>query len=155
LETKKYVLSAIRTYIQVEYLDYIDDIAQETYLRAYKALMQGKFKEESKLSTWIYSIAKNETIRLNQKMNREFKKTERLKEEVREEIEENYSTFSLLGLKSIWKEVPIKYREVLSLSYKGKTEKEIAGTLSIQKGTVKSRMHRGKEILQRLLGRSK
>ncbi|MCX7998292.1 MAG: hypothetical protein N3A69_04975, partial [Leptospiraceae bacterium] len=54
-ETKTVVLSAIQKYLHEENIDYIDDVAQETYLRAYKALKQNKFKSQSELSTWIYT----------------------------------------------------------------------------------------------------
>ena len=41
--------------------DSANDVLQNTYIRIFKGIE--KFKEKSKLSTWIYRIAYNESIR--------------------------------------------------------------------------------------------
>jgi len=49
--------------------DDADDILQNVFLKAYKAL--DKFREDSKISTWLYKIATNESISfLNAKKRR-------------------------------------------------------------------------------------
>ena len=57
---------------------------QETYLRAYKALVNGKFREEAKLSTWLYTIARNEVYRMNEKLLREERKIEKASAKLKE-----------------------------------------------------------------------
>jgi RNA polymerase sigma factor (sigma-70 family) len=49
--------------------DDADDLLQNTFLKAYKAL--GQFREDSKIYTWLYRIATNECITfLNQRKKR-------------------------------------------------------------------------------------
>jgi len=47
--------------------------------------------------------------------------------------------------------MPNKYRSVFEQALKGSNEKEIAEELLISPGTVKSRLHRGKKILLKLM----
>ena len=50
-ETKGVVLSAINKNLAGHYAHAVDDVAQETYVRAYNALASGKFRNDSALST--------------------------------------------------------------------------------------------------------
>ena len=151
-ETKGAVLSAIRKHLQEDYYEAIDDVVQETYLRAYKGLVKKSFRGDSSLSTWIYAIARNESLRMNGKMNVK-EKTERnlmqrerdaLREERHGEIEERESLLSLI------QNLPDKYRAVLELVSLGLTETQISERLQISRGTVKSRSYRGRELLQKI-----
>ncbi len=81
-QTKGIVLSAIKKYLFERYYHAIDDVVQETYLRAYKSLMNNKFQGRSKTGTWLYIIAKNESLRMNHKLQREEKKKEKIKSDV-------------------------------------------------------------------------
>jgi DNA-directed RNA polymerase specialized sigma24 family protein len=47
--TKKVVLSAIEKNLASRFYHSIDDVVQETYLRAYSSLTKGKFRGESSL----------------------------------------------------------------------------------------------------------
>ncbi len=47
--------------------------------------------------------------------------------------------------------LPEKYKDVMKLKALGNDETQIAGKLGIPKGTVKSRLSRGKLILYKLL----
>ena len=67
-ETKGVVLKAVRSNLFYEYYYALDDVVQETYIRAYRSLVKNKFKEESKLSSWLFTIARNESIRMNEKL---------------------------------------------------------------------------------------
>lgn len=50
--------------------DDTDDLLQETYVKVWKNI--GKFKNESKLYTWIYRIATNETLRFLERKKRKY-----------------------------------------------------------------------------------
>ena len=151
--TKGAVLSAIQNHLADRFYHAIDDVAQETYIRAYRSLVKKKFREESLISTWLYSIAKNESLRMNKKLSREemkFQKSvERMKTAAAHEVEENRYDIELLR-EAIGK-LPEKYRSVLELVSRGLTEKQIAEKLEIKIGTVKSRSSRGREMLEKLL----
>ncbi len=150
-KTKIIVLSAIKKYLYDGYSHAIDDIVQETYLRAYKSLVNGKFREEAKISSWLYTIARNETFRMNKKLM----KLEKIKEKKLDslilfnEIVENSEFKRELDIEAIIKSLPEKYKSVMRLYIDGKKEKQISDSLSIPVGTVKSRLHRGKKMLQK------
>ncbi len=150
--TKGVVLSAIEKNLSGRFYHAIDDIVQETYIRAYNSLMKNTFRGESKIETWLYTIARNEAIRMGKRLEREEKKFRKSLEEtdilnredpgkIDEDIEELYQKIQML---------PETYREALELVSNGFTEKEIAAKLDIKKGTVKSRISRGKEMLVKL-----
>jgi RNA polymerase sigma-70 factor (ECF subfamily) len=163
-ETKGVVLKAIRRCLFSEYYYAIDDVVQETYIRAYRSLVKNKFKEESKLSSWLYTIARNESIRMNKKLKAGEKRREKYVErniqylDNTEEgnIEEKIEKDDLIEkLNKAVKKLPDKYENVIDLYLKGFNEKEIAQFLSISQGTVKSRVHRGKEKLKEIFGEEK
>lgn len=142
------------------------DAAQETFLKVYRGI--GNFRAESGLKTWIYRIA------INQAMNQQRWWRRRHKDEtVSLDLSRNdseppigsmlpSSTISpeemaisnqrerriMRALSEIKEEykVALILREIEELSYE-----EIAETLSISIGTVKSRIARGREELRRRL----
>ena len=150
--TKKTVLSAVEKYLAVRFVYVINDVVQETYLRAFKSLNKKKFLGNSSIETWLYSIAKNESLRMNDKLIREEKKFEKFISEI--ETDENNTnipySIDIEEMYELMDQLPVKYSSVLELVSIGFSEKKIAQELSIPKGTVKSRSHKGRELLQRL-----
>jgi RNA polymerase sigma-70 factor, ECF subfamily len=155
--TKHVVLSAVKKHIDPRYDHSIDDIVQETYLRAYKALMKNSFRGDSSIDTWIYTIARNETMRMMKKLNREAvklrKKADSLENSVENTIFEDVADYNInkLDLEGSIGSLPGKYKEVMELIILGFSEKQIAVELSLKKGTVKSRIFRGRALLHRTL----
>jgi len=163
-ETKGVVLKAIRSSLFSEYYYAIDDVVQETYIRAYRSLIKNKFKEESKLSSWLFTIARNESIRMNRKLKSGERRREKyveknmeyLNDGVENKIEEEIERNDLVvKLNEAVKKLPDKYESVIDLYMKGFNEKQIAKFLSISRGTVKSRVHRGKEKLRQIFNEEK
>ncbi len=142
------------------------DAAQETFLKIYRGL--NSFRGESGLKTWIYRIA------INQAMNQQRWWRRRRKEETvsldlsRNDSETNWGS-TLLGTSASPEDEAIEHererrimralseikqeyraalmlREIEELSYE-----EIAETLEISIGTVKSRIARGREELRQKL----
>ena len=73
-----------------------------------------------------------------------------------EDIEKKIEKGDLvLKLNEAVKKLPRKYEDVFDLYVKGFNEKQIAKFLSISRGTVKSRIHRGKEKLRKILNKEK
>lgn len=144
-----------------------EEVAQDVFLSAFRAM--GNFRGDAKLSTWLFRIAINQCK--NQKLYhrrrargrheplegtphpdrpaREFahpdrgpdagvhrSEAERLLAEALEELEPDYRVIIVL-------------RDVEDLAYD-----EIAEALDLAKGTVKSRLHRARAQLARLLSRN-
>ena len=147
--TKKTVLSAIGKNMAPRFYHAIDDVAQETYIRAYRALEGNSFKGDSSIETWIYVIARNESIRMNTKLLREEDKSKKALTAFEEANSENFSA-DFDNSEYINEHItllPEKYRDVLILTYKGFNISDISKKLGIPSGTVKSRSARGKKMI--------
>jgi len=150
-ETKGIVLGAVRKYLFHHYAHAIDDVVQETYFRAYKSLTKNDFEDRAKLSTWLYTIAKNEAFRMNAKFKREEQKTD-LFAVFAKTTPENDFKIDEKAVGVIMKNInllPEKYRTIVMLFYDGESEAKIAETLLLPMGTVKSRLHRAKNLLSK------
>jgi len=147
--TKKTVLSAIGKNMSPRFYHAIDDVAQETYIRAYRALEKNSFKGDSSIETWIYAIARNESIRMNNKLLREEEKEKKALTVIDEKEGEDNSPDSDNAeyLHEHITLLPEKYRDVLILSAKGFNISDISQKLGIPSGTVKSRTARGKKMI--------
>ena len=150
--TKGVVLSAIEKHLAGRFYHAIDDVVQETYIRAYKSLVKKKFRGDSKIETWLYTIARNESLRMDKKLAKEEKKYEKsVKKFDREEMfKDKQFDDEIDALNDAIGNLPEKYRAVMELTSRGLTEKEIAEKLNIKHGTVKSRISRGKEMIQKI-----
>jgi RNA polymerase sigma-70 factor (ECF subfamily) len=153
-KTKKLVLTTIKKYIIGEAISYIDDIVQEVYLRLIVSLKKGQFKNKSKLTTYLYQIAKNETLRVNEKIIKENQKKEKINQfwQITKELFylENYQTVLLkekILLNS--KYLSSTQKEILDLYLQGYKLQEIAEKLKLQEGTVKSNIFRIKNKIKK------
>ena len=141
----------------------VEDIAQETFLKAYRALP--KFRNESAFYTWLYRIAVN-TARnhISSKHNQVF---------VSDQIEsQDGETFSLLdnltdgetpethmhnreivdALQEAIDDFPEQLRQAIELrELEGLTYEEIATVMDCPVGTVRSRIFRAREALSERL----
>lgn len=151
--TKGIVLSAIEKHLADRFYYAIDDVVQETYIRAYRSLINNKFKGNSSIGTWLYTIARNESLRMGKKLTKEENKSQKIIEgiETRKYDVDNDFDDELYDLSEMIKKLPEKYRQVMELVYHGHTVKQIASSLQLETGTVKSRTSRGREILKKLL----
>ncbi|MRG88358.1 RNA polymerase sigma factor SigW [Salinibacillus xinjiangensis] len=139
-----------------------EDMAQEAFVRAYTNIHS--FDEKRKFSTWLYRIATNLSIdRIRKKkpdyfLDAEVKGTEGLTmysqlsdqnplpDEEMESLElQSYIQKKILSL-------PEKYRSIITLRYVDDLSlQEISEVLDIPMGTVKTRIHRGREALRKKL----
>ena len=154
-QTQNIVLNVIRKYLFEDFYFAIDDVVQETYFRAYKSLSKNKFRNDAKISSWLYIIARNETVRMNKKLSKNNKIINAKAVELRENKDhyesDNKELFSDKKPENFLRSLPDKHREVLVLYLKGFTEFNIAKELSLARGTVKSRLHRAKKKLRKLI----
>ena len=153
-ETKAVVLAAVKQHLFDIYAHALDDVVQETYFKAYDSLVKGKFKEESKLSTWLYAIAKNEAYNMNRKLKREEQKRDLFGFFTGGEEKAAMTELKRLEFEDTLekvKKLPLRYWTILLLSSEGMNEKEIAEKLLLPAGTVKSRIHRGRKMMLKVL----
>lgn len=142
------------------------DLTQETFLRAFQSI--DRFRGEADLRTWIYRIA------INQARNRwRWWRRRRRDTTISLDAPQGDSTMTLMAtlaesgnnpeqqtlaherevvLRSALQRVGRAYRETLILrDIEGFTYEEIADTLGINVGTVKSRLARGRQELRQKL----
>ena len=143
--TKKTVLSAIEKNMSPRFYHAIDDVAQEAYIRAYNGLAKNSFRGDSSVETWLYKIARNESLRMNQKLMREEEKALKAQSNLR--LVQKPDSGDTAYLHDHLKLLPEKYRSVLTLSSQGFNINDISQKLGIRPGTVKSRTSRGKKII--------
>lgn len=143
------------------------DLTQETFLKALKAIKS--FRGEADLKTWLYRIAVNESRnRFRWWTRRSRDKTISLDAPLSDEMQTPLSeTFSgnsenpeeeilrrerAHALREALQNLPEIFREaVVFCDIEGLSYEQIAATLSINVGTVKSRIARGREELRRRL----
>jgi RNA polymerase sigma-70 factor (ECF subfamily) len=137
----------------------VRDIAQEAFLKAYRALPL--FKREAKFSSWLYQIA------LNLCRDRLRRRRRSLAEVSLDLLSENGdpllatgpSAMDLVEAREISQTVgaavwalPEEQREVIVLKeYQGLTFQEIADVLGLPVSTVKTRLYRGLGLLRECL----
>jgi RNA polymerase sigma-70 factor (ECF subfamily) len=126
------------------------DVAQEAFLKAYRAL-EG-FKREARFSSWLYQIATNLCRdRLRRRRTRAAVSLEELEETGRVIVETRPGAHELLVQRDLALAVrravhalSEEQREVVILKeYQGLTFLEIAQSLDVPVSTVKTRLYRG------------
>jgi RNA polymerase sigma-70 factor (ECF subfamily) len=136
----------------------VDDLVQETFIKAYKAL--DKFKFNYSFSAWIYRIASNNTIDFLRKRRFDTfsidKPLGNSDEEHYFEIEDNtYSPDTDIIqeqkshiIKAAINNLPENYREIIVLRHEEELDyKTIAKKLDLPLGTVKAHLFRARKLL--------
>ncbi|HHT85405.1 MAG: RNA polymerase sigma factor [Bacillota bacterium] len=139
------------------------DIVQEVFLKAYQALPN--FRGDSKFSTWIYRICMNASLDHLRRRKKaqvysldapvEFSDSE-AQRQVEDPVDntEDLVEARFLGEKilAILNDLEPHYRAVVILcDVQGYSYQEIAEILDTSLGTVKSRIHRARNILRKLM----
>ncbi|WP_186578127.1 RNA polymerase sigma factor SigW [Aquibacillus kalidii] len=139
-----------------------EDLAQEAFIRAYVNIHS--FDEKKKFSTWLYRIATNLTIdRIRKKkpdfyLDAEVRGTDGLdmysqlpaEQALPEEEVESLEIQTVIQQEIM--NLPAKYRSVIALRFVDELPlAEISEILDIPVGTVKTRIHRGREALRKRL----
>jgi RNA polymerase sigma-70 factor (ECF subfamily) len=139
------------------------EITQEIFLKLYRSL--SGFRRESSFNTWFYRLATNVAYdflrkRYRDDKNRSFSwdddQEDRIEQEPMdptpwpEEIAEKEELKNLMQ-QALWELRP-DHREVLFLyDFENRSYEEIAELLDCQLGTVKSRLHRARNELRKII----
>ena len=125
-----------------------EDLFQEVFLRIHQALP--RFRNESSLETWIYRIAANTAINYLDKQRRYAKLKDVLGNLRLIEVEPKEEDSSLLH--KPLQALNSRQRMILIMAEVEEFKlEEIAQALDIALGTVKSNLHRAKEIIKKEL----
>ena len=137
-----------------------EDIAQESFIKAYKSL--NSFREESAFYTWLYRIVSNtsKNYLASKKRRKEYSESEFYS------AEDNYSNIldisggdspeDILAASNLRETIfaavsnlPEEIKTAISLrEFEGLSYEEISEVTSCPIGTVRSRIFRGREIIQ-------
>ncbi len=136
--------------------DAAEDLAQETFLRLYER--RGSYVEQGNLGAYLYTIATNLVrSRARQKKRRQFLRTVFLSPNG-DGSDAPQQAALLVGelqttLGRAVASLPVHYRVPLVLhELEGWSYKEIGAASRCREGTVKSRIHRGRQLLKEKLG---
>lgn len=141
-----------------------EDLVQETLLKAYKSF--DRFESGTNAKAWLFKIMTNTFINTYRARQKESTSVSF------DEIDDSYLHSQITGMSAetgnpekdffnkildgdvvaAIEKLPEEFRMVVVLAFnEGFAYQEIADILGIQVGTVKSRLHRGRKILQKLL----
>ncbi len=142
-------------------VDLVEDIAQETFIRAYKALHQ--FRGDAQFYTWLYRIAVNTAKKSLMELKRDltvsesfFKsddddetKTSRIEPTADETPESVYAAKEIAAMVNFaLSELPEDLRQAVTLrEIEGLSYEEISAAMNCPIGTVRSRIFRAREAI--------
>lgn len=125
-----------------------DDLAQETFMRAYRNL--DRFRGDAKLSSWLYRIAYNLFLsHARKKSSQEMA----LEEGQDARVAPDATSLARHDLNQAFGVLKPEERFALALTYgQDLDHQEAAAALGIPLGTLKTHVRRGKEKLRKRLG---
>jgi RNA polymerase sigma factor, sigma-70 family len=133
--------------------DLAEDIAQDTFVSAFKSI--DRFRGQSSVKTWLLRICRNRVI--NHRKSAFFRKVImvpfiRRSETFASAEAEFLDVFMRDKVITHLFELPFKYREVLLLEIRNELSiEEMSTLLDVPAGTVKSRLHRARRLIQQKL----
>jgi RNA polymerase sigma-70 factor, ECF subfamily len=135
-------------------IDEARDASQDTFIKAYKNL--DRFKPKASFYTWLYRVAVNTCLDYRKRSYPEPLQQGSTIEDVPSSAaspEELYQSKEIASaLQSALQRIPEKYRAAIVLKeIEGLSYEEIADTLQVSIGTVKSRIWRARYELRRLI----
>lgn len=128
--------------------DSVDEIVQEVFLKVWKAWP--KFKRQSSVKTWVYRITMNCAYDYLKKEARQSKKEPVPSPDTAPSSESQLAIENLV--RDAISRLSKKQRDVFVLYYfQGFPVEKVGKILEISEGTVKSRLHHGRKIVETCL----
>ena len=120
----------------------VDDIAQETFLRAYRGLQS--YRGDSTATSWLLSIARRACLDFAEKKKKEESLAKQLMQVQAVNEDEGYSG----EIRHLVASLPLQFREAFVLvRILGYRYEEAAIVLNCPRGTVQSRVARARHLL--------
>jgi RNA polymerase sigma-70 factor (ECF subfamily) len=131
-----------------------EDVTQEAFVRVWRGL--SGFRGQARFTTWLYRIVHNLCLNRLPRLRRELLQTEPLEEVLPTPDPSPADLFDvrerLAFLHAQLDQMPEKYRLVLTLRYlQHLSYAEVAAALDVPMGTVKTHIHRARQLLQERL----
>jgi RNA polymerase sigma-70 factor (ECF subfamily) len=126
-----------------------EDVVQEAYVKAYRALTTGEFDGRANVSTWLYRIVTNQAIDAMRSRVRRPKPTDTADESI-SELASAEQKLALTELEDWLSELPADQRAALVLkAVEGMTSPEIAEIMQCSEGAVEQRLVRARAALRK------
>jgi RNA polymerase sigma-70 factor (ECF subfamily) len=120
-----------------------DDVTQDAFVRAFRFLR--RYRAEAKFSTWLFTIARNCAMDELRRATRR-RRTKRRAEVEADAVAADHNIS--IEIKEAVAALPLDLREpVVLIDMLGLPYREVARMLRVPEGTVKSRVHRARELL--------
>lgn len=120
-----------------------EDITQETFVRVFRSLH--RYRGEARFTTWLFSIARNCALDEARRGGRRRRLEQHLYER---EVPEVAESSTAVEVKEALASLPLELLEpVVMVDVFGLSYQEVARIVGVAEGTVKSRIHRGRQQL--------
>jgi RNA polymerase sigma factor (sigma-70 family) len=135
----------------------VEDICQEVFFKVFRKL--GKFRGESRLSTWIATIAYNTSISHIRRYERVSELPEDVDDRLMQGNSDNWQAAKMVEkgeakkiLLEMIEKLPVQYRTVLTLFHLEEfSYKEVEEITGMPEGTIKSYLSRARKLLKEKL----
>lgn len=143
------VLNYLRTYLDDRQV--AEEVLQDVMMAVWNHA--GSFRGESKVRTWMLTIARNRAINAGRRYTpRMVELDENLHAGDNSPMEHAELKTQAEALRQAIHQLPKFHQEILILVfYQGLSGQEVAEVLGVSVGTVKSRLHRAKDMLRKVL----
>ncbi len=144
-------------YRQLRETSLAEEATQDVFVKVYTSIHN--FRKESKFSTWLYRIATNHCINLNNRHHRRHRNQHQSFDEMHTQPAEEHTPLQQLErrdfeqqLQQALHQLPEEHRVLLILrDIQDCSYEEISEITQLNIGTIKSRIHRGRHNLRQIL----
>ena len=127
-----------------------EDLVQETFLRAWKAL--DSLRDPKAVKSWLFTIYRRENARRFEKVRPETTSIDDVNVDKFVQLEDDFAKTEVIALRECLKELPDEYLEPLLLQVLGGyTCDEIGEIMGIKSGAVMTRVFRARKKLRTIL----
>jgi RNA polymerase sigma-70 factor, ECF subfamily len=126
-----------------------EDVVQEGYVKAYRALMSGEFDGRANVSTWLYRIVTNQAIDAMRSRRRRPVPTDTA-DDTTSDLASAEQKLAIAELEDWMRDLPPDQRAALVLkAVEGLTSPEIAEVMQCSEGAVEQRLVRARAALRK------